>query len=264
MTFLRRPTVFVPLSYAIMPVIEQRAVAQRIVDLRMLRDPRLDREPFDDAGSDDEQRAQIVGEMAQELASLEAPFAAPHRHRIRRRRGSIDRNGSTYDEASFLRRFPGEPALAGDLLLAQVEARVAGELFQPLLGLTAVELRRTTDWWASLGTTEHAGFEGAIRRASAFYTMAATALESAARLGAEPPADTELARLATLCRARADLLQNVDATGRFFEYEPARLVTRIGPVSIPARLVQAAAGAILARPSRRPYDGPPPTASGTR
>jgi hypothetical protein len=239
----------VPLRYAARPFAAQRRVAQRIVDLRLLRDPRLDQ-------GDLRQRAAVVTALAEELERLEGPFRDPHVHRPRRGEGRFDEDGADYDEASFLRQFDGEPGLAGDVLLAQVEVRLAGRLFQPLLGLTEPELRRATAWWASLGTVEFEGLGGATRRIAAFYDQASSVLERLAGERDAAEAREEMLALLPLLRARAEQFSGLDTGPRVFDVPPT-LVTRVGPFAVPVRVVQAAAEAMRSITGRRSAAPPP-------
>jgi hypothetical protein len=215
--------VIIPLRYAALSTRRQRWVAQRIVDLRLFRD-----------------ELRPVEDRAEELEKLEAPFAETHIYRPAggEEFGYFDQDGAHFDEAAFLRRFPGEPALAGDLLLAQVEVQMASELFTAVLDLTPAELRRATDWWGSLVAADNIG--PAFRRAAAFYESTAVALKDLLESDPELREQRALPMLAELCRMRAALFAESGERGeRVFEWQPSFLVTRIGRVPVPARLVQA-------------------------
>lgn len=236
----------IPVAYAAVSAERQAAIAQRIVDLSLLRDDRLR-----DAGSSGfAEHDAVIDELMDELDRLEAPFRRVLPGRVRR---AIDPRpllqAAHFDEATFLRRFEGEPAFAGDLLLAQVEARQAEPLLAPLLGMTTGQLWDATEWWGVLTTTESGEFTAVTRRIARFYGAAAEA--AAAELDAAETessgggdASAELRRFVEVLGVRQEQFATAEPPRRIFEDGPDDLQVRVGPVGVSESVLRRALGAV--------------------
>ncbi len=231
----------IPLVYALMDEDRQREVAFRIVELRLFRAPSVGEEVVPSENDEVDRSVDAVLDVTfGKLERLESPF---RRRAPRWLRREVDPRqlelASLYDEASFLRRFDGEPAVAGDILLAQVEARLGADLFEPLLGLVTDQLWTATDWWSLLATVENGEFRSAAQRVSQFYRSASEEvsvvladrdLDEAERL--------ELERFVEVFSARVELFESSDLTSRIFDWKPHQDFTRLGPLAVPEKVLR--------------------------
>lgn len=230
----------IPFRYARLPDHEQEAIALRIVDLRLLRDARLEGEAPGRVGRD-----VIIDSLSAELADLERPFADPHIH-VDGEVGFYDQDGADFDEASFLRRFPGRPAIAGDILLAQIEVRLAAPLLEALLGLSNHELRSATAWWGGFGPGDGRALDRRVTRVAGFYRAAHEALGAVLEeLGGSDERSLgvdALEQMHELLGARAEQYDTERMGDRILPWEPTDDETKVGPLTVSADLLQSVAG----------------------
>lgn len=232
----------IPLRYAVLDDDDQRAIAERIVELQLGRTLAYD---LDLSTAANLRRAT---EAQAEQDVLEEPFRARHHHRLGGGKRWFDADAALLDEAQFLRLFDGETALAGDILLAQVEVWQMSAVFEALWDLTPGEVRFATDWWQSLTTMEYGDFGGALWRMQRFHDDVVDRLTEVLEdpsLGSSADAEVERAEIDTmlaLFRGRSALLEQHEGLERIFAAEDLdRRTEVVTGIVVPTQTVQRAA-----------------------
>jgi hypothetical protein len=216
----------IPLEVATAPSDVQQALAKEITDLQLAR-------YLDELGGlTPTEVRDLVVEKVGELGRLTAPFGRDSEGR--RRVGGAPGTEVLVDLADFLRRFPGDPALLGDICLVQADVRVSAVVLQPLLDRDPIAYHSETDWISRVaagleeGGAEFELAEEGIRRFHAEVAEAGRRLLAEDRSGHPDDPDQE-----ETDRQLRDLIEICDARVAAFDREGHDRGRYLPPIDTP-------------------------------